>query len=103
MYRRKIFAHLKDKELLRWVDSCDFIYIDFLENEVLSCVLWACWKGCPAVRGASSPKLQCLQPGSRAGWGLQWQHEKFGENTKGMSGKSNAFSSGKYVSVLCFC
>lgn len=45
MYRRKIFAHLKDKELLRWVDSCDFIYIDFLENEVLSCVLWACWKG----------------------------------------------------------
>lgn len=57
---------------------------------------------CPVVRGVSSPKLQCLQLGSRAGWGLQWQHEEFGENTKGMSGKSNAFSSGKYVSVLRF-
>lgn len=45
MYLRKIFAHLKDNELLRWVASCDFIYIDFLENEVLSCVFWACWKG----------------------------------------------------------
>lgn len=45
MYLRKIFAHLKDNELLRWVASHDFIYIDFLENEVLSCVLWACWKG----------------------------------------------------------
>lgn len=45
MYLRKIFAHLKDNELLRWVARRDFIYIDFLENEVLSCVLWACWKG----------------------------------------------------------
>lgn len=45
MYLRKIFAHLKDNELLRWVAWRDFIYIDFLENEVLSCVLWACWKG----------------------------------------------------------
>lgn len=54
---------------------------------------------CPAVRGASSLNLECLQLG-RDGWGLQWQHEKFGENTKGMSGKSNAFSSGKYISVL---
>lgn len=45
MYLRKILAHLKDNELLRWVASHDFIYIDFLENEVLSCVLWACWKG----------------------------------------------------------
>lgn len=45
MYLRKIFAHLKDNELLRWVASHDFIYIDFLGNEVLNCVLWACWKG----------------------------------------------------------
>lgn len=39
MYVRKIFAHLKDNKILRWVVLRDFIYIDFLENEVLSCIL----------------------------------------------------------------
>lgn len=39
MYVRKIFAHLKDHEILRWAVLLDFIYIDFLENEVLSCIL----------------------------------------------------------------
>ena len=44
MYVRKIFAHLMGNKIWRWV-MCDFIYIDFLENEVLSCILQACRKG----------------------------------------------------------
>lgn len=39
IYVGKIFAHLKGNEISRWAVLCDFIYIDFLENEVRSCIL----------------------------------------------------------------
>lgn len=41
IYKRKIFAHLRDNRIPLWVVFSDFIYIDFLENEVLRCILWA--------------------------------------------------------------